>query len=793
MFTIIQKISFFSIFSKKNKESPTTDKQNPRNSKGDFQDKAPDSIRNRKNFFFRINRNGSKSKKTTTKIRNLRNLNENFTKVNKTYRKSLRISQYERHSSSQHNKIGSLLAQRKPQNENSIEEKTNLQSTLVTSNYPQKNNDNDSAVEIKNLDSNHIDDPEKGPEENFPILDNTYNGYQKASNDYEINDALYYEYRSGKSPGTNDSIQKINTTKVENNGSVEGYLKQHTDAEIYLESKKNYELFMKTQNPILESSNQNVESNKKFTTIQPYVYDRLASVGSYDNQRNESLVSPELPKLSIQINTSPKKNYSRSTKKIPTNYENKNELPRNSNSPKSSTSPVKNTRESRESSSSFVKPRRPKIMSQNPGRKIRLTSIINIPQSNLLDDNVQTNKSDGISGNEIVISSKNNFNLHHSNSTENLLNSIEKIPAKQTLENHNDISKKGSGLIGNIYEKRTDLKMKRNTSSAIRLSSVLSINTSSSHSNLNTLQTVEEQKSGSPQYIILKSSSGIIKNNNPLKENPTLKLGSHLVPSEQPIKVDENIDMEPTNEEFNKENSENMTVKCNNDDKSFKDEQVLDKNQVDEYSNLISTTTIVKTPSQTEELLDTFSLKSPSFVDKHELVNDSISNLENSMELLKKNTSFETSNQTKISNASTVVEEPQNSSTIEKVISDETINVEGRNEQDFDGKKIYNFGLDGNPRVQIYGSTVSGNKKYKMELRKLFKILSSNQIEYEFICIAANQKAKSYMKMKALGNMTIPQIYVDKEFKSFYSEFMAADTSSALVEWLGLDEEQYDF
>ncbi|OLY80026.1 Cytokinesis protein 3 [Smittium mucronatum] len=96
-------------------------------------------------------------------------------------------------------------------------------------------------------------------------------------------------------------------------------------------------------------------------------------------------------------------------------------------------------------------------------------------------------------------------------------------------------------------------------------------------------------------------------------------------------------------------------------------------------------------------------------------------------------------------------------------------------------------------RVKIYGSTISGNRKYKTESQHLFRILETMEIPYEFICIAADQQAKSFIKRKSLGSVQIPQIYVDGELVGFYDDFIAANEDDELETWLGLDQEPDDF
>ncbi|KAJ2491639.1 hypothetical protein IWW37_002089 [Coemansia sp. RSA 2050] len=97
------------------------------------------------------------------------------------------------------------------------------------------------------------------------------------------------------------------------------------------------------------------------------------------------------------------------------------------------------------------------------------------------------------------------------------------------------------------------------------------------------------------------------------------------------------------------------------------------------------------------------------------------------------------------------------------------------------------------PRVQVYGSTVSGNRAYKRQAKELFTMLEAQEVDFEFICIAADEQAKKYLRRKALGNMTIPQVYVDGELRGFYDDAFKANEADELYEWLGLDEEPVDY
>ncbi|PVU92338.1 hypothetical protein BB561_003890 [Smittium simulii] len=85
--------------------------------------------------------------------------------------------------------------------------------------------------------------------------------------------------------------------------------------------------------------------------------------------------------------------------------------------------------------------------------------------------------------------------------------------------------------------------------------------------------------------------------------------------------------------------------------------------------------------------------------------------------------------------------------------------------------------------VEIYGSTVSGNKEYKKQIKHIYKVLAQNNIQYNFHCIAANPQVKSFVKRKALGSVKVPQFYFNGELIGFYDDFVLANNKKALDEF----------
>jgi len=93
----------------------------------------------------------------------------------------------------------------------------------------------------------------------------------------------------------------------------------------------------------------------------------------------------------------------------------------------------------------------------------------------------------------------------------------------------------------------------------------------------------------------------------------------------------------------------------------------------------------------------------------------------------------------------------------------------------------------GPPKIQVYGSSVSGNFKIKKAQNKILDTLDRFHIKYEFIDLAADEEAKLYIKRKNPTSTTIPQIYINDEFKMEFPEFEEFLEYDELFDELGVE------
>ncbi|KAK3807734.1 MAG: SH3-binding, glutamic acid-rich protein-domain-containing protein [Benniella sp.] len=90
-------------------------------------------------------------------------------------------------------------------------------------------------------------------------------------------------------------------------------------------------------------------------------------------------------------------------------------------------------------------------------------------------------------------------------------------------------------------------------------------------------------------------------------------------------------------------------------------------------------------------------------------------------------------------------------------------------------------------RVQIYGSSVSGNHKIKRAQQSISDTLERNEIEYEFVDISVSEDDKRYMRRKNGGELQLPQIFSDGEYRGVFEDFEYALETHQLLQFLAFD------
>ncbi|KAJ3031202.1 hypothetical protein HDV00_008485 [Rhizophlyctis rosea] len=89
------------------------------------------------------------------------------------------------------------------------------------------------------------------------------------------------------------------------------------------------------------------------------------------------------------------------------------------------------------------------------------------------------------------------------------------------------------------------------------------------------------------------------------------------------------------------------------------------------------------------------------------------------------------------------------------------------------------------PRVTLYYSSVSGALMVKKKQSRVQDIFAARKVEYDLVDVAADEDAKDYMQSKS-GKNSLPQIFVDGEYKGGPDELEEANEDGAVQEWLGL-------
>ncbi|KAI9099403.1 thioredoxin-like protein [Phlyctochytrium arcticum] len=88
-------------------------------------------------------------------------------------------------------------------------------------------------------------------------------------------------------------------------------------------------------------------------------------------------------------------------------------------------------------------------------------------------------------------------------------------------------------------------------------------------------------------------------------------------------------------------------------------------------------------------------------------------------------------------------------------------------------------------RVMVYMSSVAGSTPVKKAQTRLEAIFAARKIKYDSVDVAADEEAKEYMLEKS-GKNSLPQIFVDGEYKGGIEALEEANEDDAVQKWLGL-------
>ncbi|KAJ3165014.1 hypothetical protein HK101_000321 [Irineochytrium annulatum] len=88
--------------------------------------------------------------------------------------------------------------------------------------------------------------------------------------------------------------------------------------------------------------------------------------------------------------------------------------------------------------------------------------------------------------------------------------------------------------------------------------------------------------------------------------------------------------------------------------------------------------------------------------------------------------------------------------------------------------------------VTIYVSSVSGNLFAKKATTRVLDILAARKIDATEVDISTDEEAKEYMFSKS-GKKTLPQIFVEGEFKGTLEELDEANEDGRVKEFLGVE------
>ncbi|KAF9433658.1 hypothetical protein BGZ76_009165 [Entomortierella beljakovae] len=103
------------------------------------------------------------------------------------------------------------------------------------------------------------------------------------------------------------------------------------------------------------------------------------------------------------------------------------------------------------------------------------------------------------------------------------------------------------------------------------------------------------------------------------------------------------------------------------------------------------------------------------------------------------------------------------------------------------GTKLKNTKRYKEKKVQVYGSSVSGNLKVKRAQQTINDTLEQHEIFCDFVDVSVDDEAKKYMRRKNKGDNQLPLIFSDGEYMGNFDDFEYAIETNQLAQFLGFD------
>lgn len=93
--------------------------------------------------------------------------------------------------------------------------------------------------------------------------------------------------------------------------------------------------------------------------------------------------------------------------------------------------------------------------------------------------------------------------------------------------------------------------------------------------------------------------------------------------------------------------------------------------------------------------------------------------------------------------------------------------------------------MSSTPEIVVYSSSVSGNMATKKQTQSIEHMFTVQKIPFKMVDVSVDSTAKDYMISKS-GKRTLPQIFVNGEFKAEFEELEENNEVGELKEFLNV-------